>query len=171
MPVRGPSTITLVASLLVAGSPAPAGADLTICNQTSEPAGIAIALVNNDKWKSEGWWTIDPGRCKAVLKGRLADEDYFLHGRHYNVGGRWEGDAAFCIDRGSFSIEGRRNCEMRGFETSGFLKIETEGKPDWQHTLTDDARTSTHGAVIEHNDLPQDKAEEQSGEHHEVEGE
>ncbi len=132
----------LVAGFLLAIVSGRAEADLTVCNQTREPAGIALAMKTETLWSSEGWWTIEPGRCKTLLKGRLAKQDYFIHALHYNVGGRWEGEESFCVDRGSFTIEGRFDCEARGYEKAGFLKVDTKGKSDWQHTLVDHVETT-----------------------------
>lgn len=171
MPVRCRSLLALFTSTLIAGILAAcilgiglapqADADLTICNQTDQPVGVAIATRIEVVWKSDGWWTVEPGRCKAVLKGHLTGTDYFLHALHYNVGGRWEGTENFCIDRGSFSIEGRHDCDARGFASAGFLRIETKGKPDWQHTLGDDAAKPAHGEIIQHSDPPKEQQDEQ----------
>ena len=135
--VLAPIVSTIVAGLMLIVLPGRAQADLTVCNQTRQPAGVALAMKADVIWKSEGWWTIEPGRCKALLKGRLARQDYYLHAVHYNVGGRWEGEESFCVDHGSFSIEGRLDCETRGYKPAGFLKIDTRGKSNWQHTLVD----------------------------------
>lgn len=139
MPRHFPMPLSLTPAIVIGavlcGSAAPAQADLTICNQTHEPAGIALAMKVGAQWTSSGWWTVEAGRCKAVLEGALGEGPYFLHGVHYNVGGRWEGREKFCIGRGSFSIEGRDDCKERGYESVKFLKVETRGKSDWQHTL------------------------------------
>lgn len=143
MSARSPIPLASALMIALALSGEQAYADLTICNQTKQPAGLALAMQTGlseataNTWTSLGWWTVEAGRCKAILDGPLTEHSYFLHALHYNVGGRWEGDESFCVDRGSFTIEGRGNCAARGFEDAKFLEIETEGKPDWQHTLLD----------------------------------
>ena len=132
----------IVAGFLLVTLAARADADLTICNQTKQPTGIALAMKTETLWKSEGWWTVEPGRCKTLLTGRLTMHDYYLHALHYNVGGLWEGEESFCVGRGSFTIEGRFDCEARGYETARFLKVDTKGKSDWQHTLVDHLETT-----------------------------
>lgn len=153
MSVRPHAIITALSAVLFISLSGPVRADLTICNQTTEPAGVAVAARTAAIWKSDGWWTVEPGRCKSLIKGRLSEQNYYLHALHYNLGGRWDGKETFCVDRGSFSIEGRLDCETRGYETAGFLMIDTQGKPDWQHTLADDHEVSLHGSVINHKDL------------------
>lgn len=154
MPVRSHTAKSALTAVLFTTLSGPALADLTVCNQTREPAGVALAAKAGAIWRSDGWWTIEPGRCKSLLKGRLTNQDYYLHALHYNVGGRWDGEERFCVDRGSFSIEGRLDCEQRGYETAGFLKIDPQGKSDWQHTLADNHQTSSHGRVIDHSKMP-----------------
>jgi uncharacterized membrane protein len=141
MPLR--LTPVIVVGAVLCGAIAPAQADLTICNQTHEPAGIALAMKVGAQWTSSGWWTVKAGRCKAVLEGALGEGPYFIHGAHYNVGGRWEGDEKFCIARGSFSIKGRGDCKGRGYQPAKFLKVETNGKSDWQHTLAGHSQGNT----------------------------
>lgn len=130
-----------------------ARADLTICNQTQQPAGLALAMQTGETWTSAGWWSVEASRCKTLLEGPLSAQTYFLHGVHYNVGGRWEGAQEFCIGRGSFTIEGREQCETRGYDTAGFFEVDTKGKPDWQHTLLDQSVTPSQS----HTEAPESK--------------
>lgn len=142
MQARPSIALTFATGFLLVAHSERADADLTICNQTKQPTGIALAMKTEVLWKSEGWWTVEPGRCKTLLKGRLTKRDYYLHALHYSVGGRWEGEENFCVGRGSFTIEGRFDCETRGYETARFLKVDTKGKSDWQHTLVDHLETT-----------------------------
>lgn len=134
-----------------------ARADLTICNQTQQPAGLALAMQNGETWTSTGWWTVEASRCKTLLNGPLSAQSYFLHGVHYNVGGRWEGAEEFCIGRGSFTIEGRQECEARGYDTAEFFKIDTKGKSDWQHTLLAQSAAPLQNHPHNHPEAPENK--------------
>jgi uncharacterized membrane protein len=118
---------------LFAGSAA--YADLTFCNRTDQAAGVALAFKIKNMWTSNGWWTIKPGQCKAIIFGNLEEGPYYFHAQHYSVGGKWSGKHEFCTDRGSFTIKGRLDCEDRGYVAEGFQTIETQGQRDWQHDL------------------------------------
>lgn len=151
-------TLAIILASGLASTGGEAQADLTICNQTQQPAGLALAMKTGETWTSAGWWTVEASRCKTLVDGPLSAQTYFLHGVHYNVGGSWHGAEEFCIGRGSFTIEGRQECETRGYDTAGFFKIDTQGKPDWQHTLLDQAANHSQSAPLQnHPEAPENE--------------
>ncbi|HCY55184.1 MAG TPA: hypothetical protein DF715_06545 [Oceanicaulis sp.] len=91
---------------------------LNVCNQTSGPAGIAIARQRNERWQSRGWWRIETGSCMRVVAERLQPGEVFLFAQTID-GERSEplrrGVEAFCVAPGRFMSEGRSSCAERGY--------------------------------------------------------
>jgi len=117
--------LTCIAWLI---SSASASADLALCNRTENETSVALAFRENHMWTSAGWWVIKPDTCKTIVKGELLKSPYFIHASQHDVGGTWQGSELFCVDKGSFTVKGRQNCEDRGFETKKFFDIESNGR-------------------------------------------
>ena len=115
---------------------AAAHADFRACNETEHRIGLALAHSTGDAWISEGWWMIDAHACATILAGPLKARFYYMHARHFDVGGGWIGDRYFCTTQRSFSIMGREKCQARGFERTGFIEIDTHDAADYTHKLT-----------------------------------
>jgi uncharacterized membrane protein len=104
---------------------APAQAGLSVCNKGKHPARVALGRFDGRDWGSEGWWTLAPGRCSDVVKGKLDARYYYLYGADGDSG-VWDGATAFCVGAGEkFSIAGRGNCAARGYDRRRFFRIDT----------------------------------------------
>ncbi len=125
----------VIGTLLLLRSAPSANADLTICNETKNPTGLAIGYPNGMTWISEGWWTIEPSACVTALEGDLSSRYYYIYAVHYEVGGLWKGSRQFCVSEHSFTIHGRENCRIRGYNSAGFMEIDTGLAVDWRHDL------------------------------------
>jgi len=102
----------------------PARAELKVCNEDSEKRSVAIALKKDGKWTSEGWWTVDPGKCQRVISGALKQRYYYYRA---TSGGEavHEGKYKFCTSKKAFTIEGEADCESRGHKGELFASIDT----------------------------------------------
>ena len=113
--IAGPETVTLARSIGLAASaawqfpwprralcllasaaaigfaPAPAHADLKLCNTTSSRVGVAIGYKDAEGWATEGWWNIASHTCETLLKGVLIGRFYYIHAVDYDRGGEWAG--------------------------------------------------------------------------------
>lgn len=91
---------------------------LNVCNNASDPVGIAIARQRNERWQSRGWWRIEPGSCMRVIAERLTPGDTFVYAQTIN-GTQTEplrrGVETFCVAPGRFTAEGRTGCTERGY--------------------------------------------------------
>lgn len=122
----------------VVGTALPAAADLEICNKTGYLTSVAIGYAGeDDTWVSEGWWNIEGGDCATVISGDLALRYYYLYAEHDEIGGSWSDEYYFCTSDNKFTILGDTNCEQRGYQTTGFLEIDTEDYFDFTFSLTD----------------------------------
>lgn len=131
------SQALLVAGLIWIMSCVNAAADLRVCNKTNSTIGLAIGYQVNDEWISEGWWNLENGKCETVLRGALMQTSYLIHAIDYDKGGQWNGDDFMCTQDLEFKIKGTQECVARGFEKTGFFKVDTAGKQDYTVQLTD----------------------------------
>jgi uncharacterized membrane protein len=128
------SVVAAVAFLVLA---TPASAELRFCNKTGYPIAVAIGSQEGDVSVSEGWWRIQGGTCAVVISGDLTKRYIYFHAKHEEIGGEWSGDYYFCVSENSFTIEGDKNCESRGYTRVGFIEIDTGDERSWTHNLND----------------------------------
>ncbi len=120
--------IKLLVAFLLALPSVTANAGLYACNNTTETLETTIGFIDpaSKVWSSVGWYTLASGKCEEVVTGPLAHDSrgrfaLFLYTQ--NNGAVWtRSNATFCIGRGG-KIEGRENCEARGYETKWFEGI------------------------------------------------
>ncbi|MEI6332597.1 MAG: DUF1036 domain-containing protein [Pseudanabaena sp. ELA645] len=75
-----------------------ANAWVNICNRGSTRIEkLAVGYSENGDWKSDGWWSLDPGECGRVYERDLEDSRkafyYYVEGRGWGT----RSDGAFCI--------------------------------------------------------------------------
>jgi len=129
---------------LLAGSffflaPAPAFADLRICNETSNVVSVSLGYRAERGWMSEGWWQTPPGDCRTLYQGDLARRFYYLYAVDDIGGGAWDGQVFMCTRDETFTIFGVEDCLARGYERTGFFEIDTQNRTDWTLQLTESA--------------------------------
>lgn len=99
-----------------------AHAKLEICNETDLPRDVAIGYKAEDGWTSEGWWKLEVGDCKSVIKQEL--ESTFYYYRAIHKGGEFDpGNYSFCTQSKAFTIVGDEDCDGRGYEKSFFREL------------------------------------------------
>jgi uncharacterized membrane protein len=113
----------------------PAQADFTVCNKALRPAKVALGRFDGRDWMSEGWWTVKPGACAAVVKGPLQARYYYLYGSD-DAAGVWDGATSFCTaPAAKFSISGQGNCAARGYDRKRFFRVDTNDNLNQTQTL------------------------------------
>lgn len=101
-----------------------AQADLTACNRTDAVQKLAIAYSDGSQWVSEGWWGLQPGECKLVLPGPLAQRHYY-YTLSDDPGFAGEG-YAFCVTSEPFTLPGADgDCAALGGEQRPFAHVDT----------------------------------------------
>ena len=124
-----------LAMSLAPGLLGPAMASFNLCNKTKAAVRVAIGRFDGTQWTSEGWWTVQAGRCTALINGPLQARYYYFYAT--DGAGTWEGKTNFCLaPRARFKAEGRANCARRGFERRGFSEVDTGRNADWTQTLS-----------------------------------
>ncbi|WP_421694226.1 DUF1036 domain-containing protein [Aestuariivirga sp.] len=122
----------------------PARAELKLCNSTNGQVGLAVGYKNEQGWFSEGWWTVEAGKCAALVKGDLIARYYYIYAVDLKDHGVWGGTSVLCIDKKAFTISGYNNCEGRGFVKKGFYEVDTGDQADHTVKLTEDSKTSAN---------------------------
>jgi uncharacterized membrane protein len=123
--------------LLLGLSPAPAYADLKLCNTTASRVGVAIGYKDVEGWATEGWWNVASHTCETLLKGVLIARFYYIHAIDYDRGGEWGGALYMCTDDKAFTIRATKDCVKRDYKRTGFFEVDTGEERDWTVRLTD----------------------------------
>lgn len=140
----------LAATLIVVGISAgftfaattTARADFRVCNATQELVGVSIGYRARTGWITEGWWHVEPTKCKTLIEGPLASRYYYLYAEDALRGGRWDGPVNMCVAEREFKITGVNDCFARGFQRSGFREYDTGNQQSWMVQLIDEAQQS-----------------------------
>ncbi|MEQ1865595.1 MAG: DUF1036 domain-containing protein [Micropepsaceae bacterium] len=128
----GADQATTYTRLLAEAAKSQASAGLTFCNRTQDIVWTALATDSQGKKHSMGWWRLQPQQCEKVIKDRLVDQFVYAFAsadRTEGVSQSWGGTTQFCTRESSFEIEDATDCAGRGFASTGFLKIDTLGRP------------------------------------------
>lgn len=135
-----------IAVIGVTFAPAPASADLKLCNTTSSRIGVVIGYKDTEGWTSEGWWNIPSSVCWTLIKGDLVARYYYVHAIDYDRPGVWDrneqtparnNEFFMCTEDKAFEIRGTSRCETRGFNRTRFFEIDTKDEKSWTITLQD----------------------------------
>jgi uncharacterized membrane protein len=134
-----------------APDPASGAEDYEYCNRTSFAINVAVGMLDEKKaqWRTRGWWTITPGDCKPVIRGKLNPTAYFTfaktHFVHQGPMRMWGGSHMLCVGRGQFQAnsDGTGICAP-GLEAQGFARIDTKGRPSWRTTLVESDTIKTN---------------------------
>ncbi len=148
----GPSASRVVARVLpllacVASGAAlvayPAQADFIVCNDSFDVLNLALARDPGGGFVSEGWWSLAPGRCAALLRGRIDSRYLYLHAIDVFNQPVLEGNVTFCISEEGFRIPGGQDCWQRGHIEAGFVEIDTGQAGQWISFLNAEGRITT----------------------------
>lgn len=86
---------------------------LKFCNNTNLTVNVAsVKFAGNQGWLASGWTVVSPRDCRPLNIG-VYQGDIFLYAYNVQNGNYGNGDAYFCIDRGSgfnFANANKRNC-------------------------------------------------------------
>lgn len=139
--VRGPVRLAAAVSAVLAGllglGTGEARADFRVCNATQELVGVAIGYRARAGWITEGWWHVEPAKCKTIIEGPLASRYYYLYAEDALRGGRWDGPISMCVAEREFKITGVNDCYARGFQRAGFREYDTGNQQSWMVQLVD----------------------------------
>ncbi|NCG10565.1 MAG: DUF1036 domain-containing protein [Alphaproteobacteria bacterium] len=114
---------------------------LQLCNDTPHLVWSAIGFVSKDNFTTQGWLKIPSDECIRAINKSLLDRYYFVYaeavdkqGKLLLQGGKpliWGGTFNLCTKPTRFTIEGRNECAEKGFDKTGFMKIDTGKEQKW----------------------------------------
>ena len=141
----GAITDGLFASLIEAADAQQRKSGLILCNKTEFLVWSAVGYEKDDALESSGWIRIEPGRCEKAIKGELKNRYYYAYAEAVDEAGNiarrndadlvWGGDHDFCTKTTRFEIRGVENCSGRGYDETGFRRIDTGEEVLWTETL------------------------------------
>ena len=121
--------------------PAPAAAELRLCNRTQSRVGVAMGYNDGGGWTTEGWWNIAANSCETLVRGELSSRFYYLYAVDYDQGGEWSGKAFMCTREKEFTIpRGSQDCLVNGYDRTGFFEVDTQEQKSWTVQLTEPTR-------------------------------
>jgi uncharacterized membrane protein len=96
------------------------------CNYTGEKLWVTIASFENSMWQTDGWYTIEPTKCRK-LHNTLSNTRFYL--RAQGASGKiWGGNHNFCIDQNNGYLNTNATAACPPLQTSaGFF---SEWVPD-----------------------------------------
>jgi len=113
--MRASRAVAMTALLAFAAFISPARADLEVCNRTSFIVEAAIGIEDQGVAATRGWFRVDPGACRAVMRGDPSFERLFAHVRALPVYGAVKpmhgSEVQLCVGDGEFLIAGARDCK------------------------------------------------------------
>jgi uncharacterized membrane protein len=113
------------------GWAAPARAGFSVCNDSFDVLNLAVAYDAGAGFVSEGWWTIAPNRCVAVIRDRILSRYVYVFATDVFNQALLEGNAAFCVDDGRFRIPGAGECWTRGHVAAEFAEVDIGEAGHW----------------------------------------
>jgi uncharacterized membrane protein len=113
----------------------PAFADLQLCNRTSFAAEAALGVESGGAQATRGWFRVDPGQCRIVLRGKIEAERLYVHARALAVYGPVKplnaAQVELCVGQGDFLVAGA-HCTKAGEKIVPFAEVrprDVEGTP------------------------------------------
>lgn len=107
--------------------PQAALADLKLCNRMSYIIESALGVEEKGSVATRGWFRIDPGQCRTVLKGDLTAERIYAHARIPGVYGAaplpQTGHIDLCVAQTNFVIGGARKCLRAAHRLARFTSV------------------------------------------------
>jgi uncharacterized membrane protein len=125
--MRAEFSALLVAATVLAS---PAAADLEICNRTSFVVETALGIEDKGVAATRGWFRVDPGDCRAVMRGDPAFDKLFVHARTLPLYGAVKpllaSEIELCVGDGDFLIAGARRCQSEKQRLSAFGEMQPQ---------------------------------------------
>ena len=110
------------------------------------------ATAADPQMRSHGWTRILPGDCASVLAGPVQTASYYIFARsidaHQGPTKYFSGNERFCTLSKDFSIAGRENCALRGYESNDFIRVDTKAGDEWTTTFGEPRKYSLEEARV-----------------------
>jgi uncharacterized membrane protein len=105
----------------------PAAADLAICNHTSYVAEAALGIEQSGVKATRGWFQVEPGACRTVLRGDISADHLYLHARalplYGSVAMTGPDGVPLCAGTGDFLVTSAQACTGEAQITLPFAEV------------------------------------------------
>jgi uncharacterized membrane protein len=119
---------TPIAAFILVAAISPARADLEICNRTSFVIEAALGIESKGIAATRGWFRVDPGNCRPVLRGEVNAERLFVHARALPLYGTLRPLNAeqieLCAGEKDFLVAGAGKCSKPNERMLGFSEVQ-----------------------------------------------
>ena len=140
----------LITLLFCAAGAGPAGAAITVCNQTSYVLYTALGYQEGSQAVTQGWTRIAPGDCIAPKAQPPSASFYFLAARSSQAQSGpshvWGGPLRYCVKDVDFNLRtplGAQACAADDAFLLPFAPVDTHGAQSWTTTLTESPRINS----------------------------
>jgi uncharacterized membrane protein len=111
---------------------------LQICNRTSFVAEAVLGVESKGVAATRGWFRIDPGQCRVVLRGPPDAERLFIHARALAIYGAVQplnvAQVELCVGERDFLVAGAKRCSKAGERMVPFAEVRPR-EADGGHSL------------------------------------
>lgn len=121
----------LIDALIEDANASEAKLGLFYCNKTNNAVWSAVAESEGDeKYRSKGWWKIEPGDCAKIIKGALGKDHYYVYGLIDDPAGERTmtgGEKNFCTNLVMFNSANDLSCADQDLDEAAFRRVEIGG--------------------------------------------
>lgn len=107
----------------------PAFADLQLCNRTSFVAETALGIETQGVQATRGWFRVDPGQCRIILRGKSEADHLYIHAHALAIYGGVSplttAQIELCVGEKDFLVAGARKCTKAGERLVSFAEVRT----------------------------------------------
>jgi uncharacterized membrane protein len=139
MTVDGRASFDMIDKLLERATAIQAQSGFWLCNKTPFELWAAIGFATGKSFTSRGWWKVPQGECMKPIKDRLETSFFYTYAEAERENGEriiWGGEHPLCTADVMFEIEGNEDCAARGYENTGFDRLDTKGRNGHRQDFT-----------------------------------
>jgi uncharacterized membrane protein len=112
----------------------PAHADLQLCNRTSFVVEAALGVEEKGVTATRGWFRVDPGACRTVLRGDPTADRLLVHARALALYGSVRplnaAQVQLCVGEGDFLVAGAQRCKDANQRLVPFAEVRPRATPN-----------------------------------------
>lgn len=126
----GIGALILILFTLISNS---AHADLQLCNRTSFVVEAALGVEEKGATATRGWFRVDPGACRSVLRGDPSADRLLVHARALALYGSVRplnaAQVQLCVGEGDFLVAGAQRCKDANQRLVPFAEVRPRATP------------------------------------------
>ncbi len=113
-----------------------ARAEFAVCNQSFDVVNVAVGQDESGAFVTRGWWTVGPNQCANVIRNPLSARYVYVFAQDVFGNSILNGSTPMCIATARFSIQGEKDCALRGYLEVPYVEVDTQRTERWTLFLT-----------------------------------